>query len=138
MVVSHLICTVSLVLMRWCPKEWTGALSMGKMIAMVVQVFNFICISQFLFLNTIDSEFMTLEYKQWNCWLQTEFFVFMANILGNAMFLLVRSLMREKIVLLPSNSQVDDNTDYLESQLIPTGIFITFVAPFASLWNIKY
>ena len=43
-----------------------------------------------------------------------------------------------RAVLLPSNSQVDDNTDYLESQLIPTGIFITFVAPFASLWNIKY
>jgi len=81
---------------------------------------------------------MTPEFDVFDYWLQIEVVVFATGLLANITFLFVRSFVCQKITLTIGQLMLNENTDYLESQQILGGIYITFFVPAGVLLYIKY
>lgn len=138
MIFAHTICTISLTLNNYASAEKANLKSVINTVAVFVFVYNQCAVSQFLFLNRVQQEDMTQDYLRFTVWLNTELIVFVACIAGNILFLLCRSLCAEKVSLVPNNQRYDESTDYLESQKLWMGIFLSFVCPLVIMLAVKF
>lgn len=111
-------------------------------LAMSTQIINITCVCNFLFSpndvnDVLDSSFPGGQIDIFKGWLQIELVVFSGGILANMIFLLIRSFVPQKLVLRIENLMHSASTDYLESQQVLLGMFVTFFVPAFYLTYIK-
>lgn len=87
-------------------------------VAMMSQIFALIGICQALFMSdkSLDQSNITPQYEEWAGWLSIELWVMLSIIGSNSMFLFLRSLFDQRIVLKVPGMQQNEKTDFLESQ----------------------
>lgn len=72
---------------------------------------------------------MTQDYHEFEKWLEIELVVFGGTIFANMIFLFIRSFFIQSLVIEVESLMHSAESDYLDSQTVMLGIFITFVVP---------
>jgi len=75
--------------------------------------------------------------KKYQYWLVIEVVVFIATILGNMVFLFFRAFVKQAMTFAMPKLMTSCNTDFLESQQLMVGIFVTFFVPMCYLYFIS-
>ena len=125
MLATHLFCFISEIIPQLISDYYFNLFQVMTVLSMVTQVCNITQILDYLSEPGPDLNAMTLQYKQFNEWLQIEVVVFTACLFGNILFLLLRAFVKEKVTLTIPSQLIDHNSDYLDSQQIMTGMFVT-------------
>lgn len=106
---------------------------------MMSQIFALIGICQALFMSdkSLDQSNITPQYEEWAGWLSIELWVMLSIIGSSSIFLFLRSLFDQRIVLKVPGMQQNEKTDFLESQQVLAAIFNQLVAPIFINWSIR-
>lgn len=83
------------------------------------------------------SSYTTKEWQQFNAWCVIEVIVFIGCIVANTIYLFVRAFSMQTLTLSVPQLLINENTDYLESQQILLGMFVTFCVPACILTYIQ-
>lgn len=75
--------------------------------------------------------------KNYQYWLVIEVVVFIATILGNMVFLFFRAFVKQAMIFAMPGLMTSCNTDFLESQQLMVGMFVTFFVPMCYLYFIS-
>ena len=132
---THFFAAFTMFASQFVTENYFTAMTVLTIIAMMLQVVNITSVSNFLFVNTesilhtAQGGAMAAEYSEFVTWLCIELCVFIAGIFGHTAFLMVRSILPQKMILSAPNLLAGSRTDYLESQQVLCGILITFVVP---------
>jgi hypothetical protein len=127
--VNHLICALTLIMGQRVNRDFFQAMQVITIGAMLMQVLCVMLVCNQIFVDDpYDAEY-TVGYKKWTFWLQIELQVFIACLIANALYLLCRSVLSQRIHLKIGAMLSGESTDFLESQQTLGGFFVNFVAP---------
>jgi hypothetical protein len=129
MIAVHLFCFTAMISSQYTPERFFEESNFILILAMLSQVINITRICSYTVLEYESSIQLSREFDIFKYWLMCEIVVFAAGIFGYFLFLLIRSFVMQKISLKVNNLLEGAKTDYLESQAIMGGIYVTFVVP---------
>ena len=129
MIAVHLFCFTAMMISQFAPETFFEESNFILILAMLFQVINITKICDFTIYEYEENLQLSREFDIFKYWLMCEIVVFAASIFGYFLFLLFRSFIIQKITIKVSNLLEGAKTDYLESQSIMGGIYVTFVVP---------
>jgi len=129
MIAVHLFCFAAMLITQYTPERFFEEANFLSILAMLSQVINITRICSYTVFEYESGILLSREFDIFKYWLMCEVVVFAAGIFGYFLFLLIRSFVIQKITLKVPNLLEGAKTDYLESQAIMGGIFVTFVVP---------
>jgi purine-cytosine permease-like protein len=97
MTLTHLLCSLTAIVPKFMKQEKFKFDKVLQLIATCFTIFNFIQICHFFFVAEDNASERTQEYNEFRVWLLVELIVFISGIAAHMLFLLMRSLSKQKV-----------------------------------------